>query len=116
MPARFERTFFGLGTFAGLVLLLGVGYLMMEALLDPSGASDMAVPTAGLALALSSFLLVYLVWPRRKIELARGEQLETAEQNWKRPVVTIRLYDEGQSSRTLVRRGLGDRKHLPGPM
>lgn len=87
-----------------------------EALLDPLGASDMAVLTAGLALALSSFLLVYLVWPRRKMELARREQLETAEQNWKRPVVTIRLYDEGQSSRTLVGRALGDRKHLPGPM
>lgn len=58
--ARFERTFWGLVTFAGLILLLGGRYLMIEALLDPLGASDMAVLTAGLALALalSSFLLV----------------------------------------------------------
>jgi len=30
--ARFEKTFFGLGAFAGVVLLLGGGYLMTEAL------------------------------------------------------------------------------------
>jgi hypothetical protein len=113
--ARFERTFFGLGAFAGLVLLLGGGYLMMEALLDPLGASDMAVLTAGLALALSSFLLVYLVWPRRKMELARREQFDAAEEKW-RPVVNITMYQEGATGRMLVKRELDVRKDLPGPM
>jgi hypothetical protein len=114
--ARFERTFLGLGAFAGLVLFLGGGYLMMEVLLDPLGASDMAVLAGGLALALSSFLLVYLVWPRRRMELARREQFEAAEENWKRPVVTITMYDEGAPGRMLVKSGLGARKNLPGPM
>jgi hypothetical protein len=116
MRGRFERTFFGLGAFAGLVLLLGGGYLMMEALLDPLGASDMAVLTAGLALALSSFLLVYLVWPRRKMELARPEQFEIGEEKWPRPIVTITMYDEGAPSPVLAKRRLGERKDLPGPM
>jgi hypothetical protein len=114
--ARFERTFLGLGTFAGVILLLGGGYLMMEALLDPLGASDMAVLTAGLALALSSFLLVYLVWPRRKIALARPEPFEAAEDKWKRPIVTITMYDERAPGRMLVKSSLSEKKHLPGPM
>jgi hypothetical protein len=114
--AQFERTFFGLGAFAGLALLLGGGYLMMEALLDPLGASDMAVLTAGLALALSSFLLVYLVWPRKKMALARREPFGAAEDKWKRPVVTIQLYDEEVPGRTLVEESLGQGKSLPGPM
>jgi hypothetical protein len=114
--ARFERTFFGLGAFAGLVLLLGGGYLMTEALLDPLGASDMAVLTAGLALALSSFLLVYLVWPRRTMEMARREHLETTEKKRERPVLEITMYSEAPQSRMLAKRSLGETKDLPGPM
>jgi hypothetical protein len=53
--ARFERTFFGLGAFAATVLLVGGGYLMTEALIDPIGASDMAVLTAGFVVALEFF-------------------------------------------------------------
>lgn len=114
--ARFERTFFGLGAFAGLVLLFGGGYLMMEALLDPLGASDMAVLAAGLALALSSFVLVYLVWPRRRMELARRGWYETADEKWEQPVVTITMYDEHAPGPTLAKGSLGQRKDLPGPM
>jgi membrane protein implicated in regulation of membrane protease activity len=114
--ARFERTFFGLGASAALILLLGGGYLMMEALLDPLGASDMEVLTAGLALALSSFLLVYLVWPRRKRELERDEQLEAAEENRERPVLTVYLYNDAVQRRIAATRDLGERKNLPGPM
>lgn len=69
--ARFERTFFGLRAFAALVLLFGGGYLMIEALVDPIGASDMGVLPAGFAPALASFLLVYFVWPER--ETGTGE-------------------------------------------
>ena len=111
--ARFERTFFGLGAFAALILLLGGGYLMAEALLDPLGASDMAVLTAGFALALSGFLLVYLVWPRTRMELARRED---RAKRWKQPVVSITMFDESVRSRTLVSHGLNERKNLPGPM
>jgi hypothetical protein len=89
---------------------------MMEALLDPLGASDMAVLTAGLALALSIFLLFYLVWPRRRIELARHEQLEAIEEKCKRPALEIRMYDESAQSPMLTNRRLGERKNLPGPM
>jgi hypothetical protein len=112
--ARFERTFFGLGAFAGLILLLGGGYLMAEALLDPLGASDLGVLTAGFSLALSSFLLVYLVWPRRRMAMAKREQTEADEEPLKAPVLT--LYGETVQSRALAKRALGEGKHLPGPM
>ena len=71
---RTERTFMGLGAFAATVLLLGGGYLMTEALLNPLSASDVGVLTAGFALALASFLLVYLLSPRRRIETAMCEK------------------------------------------
>jgi len=112
--ARFERTFFGLGAFAGLILLLGGGYLMAEALLDPLGASDLGVLTAGFSLALSSFLLVYLVWPRTKMALAKREQTKADEEEWKGPAPTV--HGEALRSRSVAKHALGEEKHLPGPM
>lgn len=50
------------------------------------------------------------------MELARREHLEAAEEKWKRSVLEITLYDEGTPSRMLVKRSLGERKNLPGPM
>ena len=112
--ARFEKTFFGLGAFAGVVLLLGGGYLMIEALIDPLGASDVAVLTAGFALALSSFLLVYLVWPNRRMELAKHEHAAREEAKAEPPVLTV--YGKTLQHRIVAKRSLGDGKNLPGPM
>lgn len=112
--ARFERTFFGLGVFAAAILLVGGAYLMSEALIDPIGASDMAVLTAGFALSLSSFLLVYLVLPQRKIQMAKREKEERTEEQWKAPVLTV--YGETVHPRVRVKESLDLHKHLPGPM
>lgn len=60
-----EKTFFGLRVFAATALLLGAAYLMVEALLS---ASDVGALTAGFALALATFLSVYLLSPNRRIE------------------------------------------------
>jgi hypothetical protein len=113
--ARFERTFFGLGAFAATVLLVGGGYLMTEALIDPIGASDMAVLTAGFALSLSSFLLVYLVLPQRKIEIAKREQEDRSGEHCKERVLTVYGH-ETVHQRILTKESLGTHKHLPGPM
>jgi hypothetical protein len=107
--SRFEHTFLGLGSFAGLILLLGGGYLMAEALLDPLGASDMGVLTAGFALALSSFLLVYLVWPRSKMALAKRESNHAEEEKWM-------VCGENVQNPMPANRTLSERKNLPGPM
>ena len=85
---RTERTFMRLGAFAATVLLLGGGYLMTEALLNPLSASDVGVLTAGFALALASFLSVYLLSPRR-IETAMREKNAGDEEKWNKPVLTI---------------------------
>jgi hypothetical protein len=112
--ARFERTFFGLGAFAAVILLAGGAYLMAEALIDPIGASDMAVLTAGFALSLSSFLLVYLVLPRRKIQIAKRELEESADERWKGPVLTV--YSETMHRRVVRNQSVHLDEHLPGPM
>jgi type VI protein secretion system component VasK len=114
LRARFERTFFGLGAFAGLLLMLGGLYLMAEALLDPFGASDVRVLAAGTALSLSSFLLVYLMWPRRKLALARREPPPQAPRQRKRPPFTA--YGEAMRTRAAAKQALVVRKNLPGPM
>jgi hypothetical protein len=80
--ARFERTYFGVGSFAGVVLLLGGLYLLRAAFQDPFGAANVRVLVAGFALALASFLLVYLVWPRGKMALARRERRFHALEKW----------------------------------
>lgn len=112
--ARFEKTFWGLGAFAGMVLLLGGAYLMREALMDPLGASDVGVLTAGLALALSSFLLVYLVRPKGRMELARHEPDGSDEEMGKGPALTV--YGEAVQNRAVAKQALGEEKNLPGPM
>ena len=68
---RLERTFFGLGLFAAINFFLCGAYPMREAIVDPLGATDVAVMVAGFALALASFALVFLVWPRTKEVLPR---------------------------------------------
>jgi hypothetical protein len=69
---------------------------------------------AGFALALSSFLLVYLVSPRRRLELARRERVTRVEARWKGPALTV--CGETVHSRIMAKRVLGPGKHLPGPM
>jgi hypothetical protein len=61
--------------------LVGGAYLMTEALIDPLGASDLAVLAAEFALPLSSFLVGYLVLPQTRMQIAKhdGEQ-RTEEQ------------------------------------
>ena len=112
--ARFERTFLGLGVFAALILLVGGAYLMAEALMDPIGASDMAVLTAGFALSLSSFLLVYLVLPQRMMQMAKREREERVDEQWKGPVVTV--YPQPIRQQPPAKELLSAHKHLPGPM
>jgi hypothetical protein len=112
--ARFERTFFGLGVFAAVILLVGGAYLMAEALMDPIGASDIAVLTAGFALSLSSFLLVYLVLPQRTMQMAKREREERAEEQWKGPVLTV--YGETVHQGVAAKESLDLHKQLPGPM
>jgi hypothetical protein len=111
--ARFERTFFGWGAFAAVFLLLVRGYLMAEAMIDPIGAPDMGVLAAGFALALSSFLLVYFVWPKGKLELAKRESAHE-EEAWTNPVLTV--YGDAVHTRVIAKKALGEHKSLPGPM
>jgi hypothetical protein len=72
----------------------------------------MGVLAAGFALALSSFLLVYLLCPRRRIELARQEDGILDE--GKSPVLTV--YGETVQNRLVAKQVLGAGKNLPGPM
>lgn len=111
---RTERTFFGLGAFAATVLLLGGAYLMVEALLNPLNASDVGVLTAGLALALASFLSVYLLSPVRRIQAAMREKNAVDEEKWQMPVLT--LYGETVQKRIAAKQVLDKEKNLPGPM
>jgi hypothetical protein len=112
--ARFERTFFGVGSFAGVVLLLGGLYLLRAAFQDPFGAADVRVLVAGFALALASFLLVYLVWPRGKMALARRERRFHALEKWDGPVLNV--YGEGAQNPVAEEEALHLRKELPGPV
>lgn len=68
---RFEWTFFGLDLFAAINLFLCGAYLLAEAIRDPLEASEAGVIAAGFTLALASFLLTYLVWPRAKYVFGR---------------------------------------------
>lgn len=114
MRARFEKTFLGLGLFAGTILLLGGGYLMTQALVNPLGASEMDALTAGFALALSSFLLVYLLFPRKRAKLARRDHAAREEEICRGPVLTV--YGETEQNRLVAKQALGAGKNLPGPM
>jgi len=112
--ARFERTFFGLGLFAAVILLLCGGYLMVEALVDPLDASEAGVLAAGFTLALSSFLLVYIAWPRGRLQMAKRERRLRLEEKWAGPDLTV--YGEAVHGHMEAKGALGDRKDLPGPM
>lgn len=112
--ARFETTFFGIGTFLAVVLLFTGGYLLAETFLNPLGASDMGLIAAGFVLALSSFLLVYLVRPRAKLELGRREQaVKDAEAL---PGSRLTVYGETVQKHIAAQQTLGKAKTLPGPM
>jgi hypothetical protein len=111
---RFERTFFGLGLFASTTLFLCGAYLLTEAMRDPLEASELAVLIAGFALALASFLITYLTWPRSRMALARHEEAGGLARRWKRPVITV--YGEAVERRQEVEQMSGNRKHLPGPI
>jgi hypothetical protein len=66
-------------------------------------------------LSLSSFLLVYLVLPQRKIEIAKREQEDRPGEPWKERVLTVYGH-ETVHQRILTKESLGTHKHLPGPM
>jgi|SRR5271166_6059311 len=111
---RFERTFFGMVLFAAVNLFLYGAYLLKEALRDPLGATAVTVVVAGFALALAAFLLSYLLWPRLQAALARDEDAEYGEEQWKGPVLTA--YGEAVQKRLEAERTLVEEKDLPGPM
>jgi hypothetical protein len=114
MRARFERTFLGLGAFAGLALLLGGTYLMAEAWVDPLKASDAGVLAAGFSLALASFVLVYFVLPQRRTALAKRERTAKRQARIKSAVLTP--YGEAMQSRVAIKREMSAGQNLPGPM
>jgi hypothetical protein len=114
MRARFEKTFLGLGAFAGLALLLGGTYLMAEAWANPLKASDVGVLVAGFSLALASFVLVYFVLPQRRTALAKRERSTRHEARRKGAALTP--YGEVMQSRVAVKQEMSAGKNLPGPM
>lgn len=109
-----ERTFFGLGLFAAINLFLCGVYLLREAIRDPLEASEAGVITAGFTLALASFLVTYLVWPRAKYALGRDPKLTEHGESLHGAVLTVSggtVYRQVAAKRTLT-----ESKHLPGPM
>lgn len=111
---RFEWTFFGLGLFAATNLLLLGAYLLSEALRDPLDASGMAIVTAGFLLALASFLLTYIVWPRAKSVLAREQTLDRQKVTVRGPV--LNAYEPGAHAPLHTKGPATDARQLPGPM
>jgi len=112
---RFERTFFGLGLFAAVALLLYGTYLLAESIGDPLEASGTTVLIAGFMLALASFVITFLIWPRRKMALARDdEDLDQVPEYIKSPVLTV--YGDSAQNRIEAKQALGTEKDLPGPM
>jgi len=112
--ARIENTFFGLGMFAGGTLFLTGAYLLTHAIRDPMKASEVSVLAAGFVLALGSFLITYVVWPRSGLELARNEDFEGIPEYWKGPVRAV--YGEAVQTKLEAKRVLVEGKNLPGPM
>lgn len=114
LRGRFERIFLGLGLFAaGPLFLCGV-YLLTEAIRDPLGASETSVIAAGFTLALASFLIIFLLWPRGGPAKADREDLEGLPEEWDGPVLTV--YGRAVQNRMDAERMLGEEKKLPGPM
>lgn len=87
---------------------------MAEALMNPLGASDVGILAAGFILALSSFLLIYLVWPHGAMALARRERASHGERKPEGKALT--LYGETVQNRLEAERALGEDHSLPGPM
>jgi hypothetical protein len=112
--ARFEKAFFGLGSFTGMVLLVWGFYLIRDAVLHPLGESDVGVLAAGFALALSSFLLVSLVWWRGRIALAKWDRRSHASHRVHGPVLTV--YGHAVQRRFDAEEAMQIGKELPGPM
>jgi hypothetical protein len=94
--------------------MAGGFYLMIGAMLDPFGNSDTRVLVAGTALALSSFLLVFILWPRTKLALARRERPRRKKP--KLNPVMLTAYGEAIRARTTAKQALVTRGDLPGPM
>ncbi|HVM74449.1 MAG TPA: hypothetical protein VMT75_02330 [Candidatus Saccharimonadales bacterium] len=114
LRARFERTFFGLGLSFATVLLAGGAYLLDDAVSDPLEASATAVLVAGLSLALGGFAIVYLVWPRRYLSIARRGEVDQFDGEWKNYALTA--YGESVQDRLEAQKILEKRRGLPGPM
>jgi len=71
--ASLPRTFWSLGAFVELGLVLCGVYLLAEAVLEPLEADQASIISAGVILALASVLLFYMVRPRRKKALSQSE-------------------------------------------
>jgi len=114
LRARFERTFFGLGLSFALLLFAGGGYLLFDAIREPLEASAAAILSAGFALALAGFIVIYLAWPRTHVSIAHRDALERFDQEWKNYVLTA--YGESVQNQLEARRSTDSHDDLPGPM
>jgi hypothetical protein len=110
----FARTFFGMGLFAATSLFLCGAYLLCGAMLDPLGATDMAVIVAGFALALATFILVFLAWSRGKQILQRRHESSREPVYPSGPVLAI--YGQTVQDGLQAKRTLSESKALPRPM
>jgi len=109
-----EKSFRGLGVFAGVVLMLGGSYLVLSPFWDPLSTSDMAVLTGSFSLALACFLLVFVLFPRRSLELAKRERDARERQATESRILTV--FGETVQNRMVAKQALHDGKNLPGPM
>lgn len=107
----FSTIFRGLGLFTEAALLFCGSYLLAGALLRPLEAGELSVVGGGLALALATWLLLFLFWPS-------GRQIKA----WREPIES-ETYDElltayGQAVRARMEatRVLTENDDLPGPM
>lgn len=112
--SRFERTFFGLGLFAAVNLFLWGAYLLTEAIRDPLRATGIAVLVAGFFLALASFLMAFLLWPKGRRALARDEEPDDDFDCTSGPVLTV--YGQTVQDQPKAKLALREGKNLPGPM
>ena len=110
---RSEKTFFSLGAFVGVALMAGGTYLVLSAFRDPLGASDVAVLTGSFALALSGFMLLYFLGPRRRLEIAKGDG---AQRFRKESELVLTAYGEVVQKRMVAKEAMEEGKRLPGPM
>lgn len=109
--SRFERTFLGLGLFAAVTLFLWGAYLLTEAISDPLRATGVAVLVAGLMLALASFLMAFLLWPRGRRALARSEEPDGDFEYPNGPILTV--YREPLQGRLEAKQAVREGKILP---